>query len=104
MDNGTINNNPSQEQKTMKTHYIVQTAQASMPASCWGKYGRVAVLEVDIECIVVSRISENARGVHRIVETWERRFWGTSDRCAFSRAYDEALALVEKLNNKGRRR
>jgi hypothetical protein len=27
--------------------YIVQTAAASMPSSCWGTYRRVAVLEVE---------------------------------------------------------
>ena len=32
----------------MNTHFIVKTAAACMPASCWGQYRRVAVLEVEV--------------------------------------------------------
>ena len=80
------------------THFIVQTASATMPASCWGKYRRVAVLEVEAGMSRASMISERARGVKRIVETWERCNVGSTDRCAYSRALKEATDLADKLN------
>lgn len=68
-------------------NYIVQTATANMPGSCWGRYGRVALIEVDSpEIQRVSMISTRARHVIRIVRLWDRVFWGTSNRCAFQQA------------------
>lgn len=81
-----------------KTHFIVQTASAKMPASCWGEYGRVAVLEVDADREHVSMISRSARGVHRIVDIWERCYVGKTDRCAYARALADAQALADELN------
>lgn len=43
-------------------------------------------------------ISDRARGVVRIVKTWEKRFLGTSNRCAAAKAYMSAQELAEKLN------
>lgn len=77
--------------------YIVQTASAKMPASCWGKYRHVAVMEVESDT-VPAMISTRARGVRRIVQTWERRNVGTTDRCAFKRALAEASRLAAQLN------
>lgn len=31
---------------TMTKRYVVMTAAACMPSSCWGRYRRVAVVEV----------------------------------------------------------
>jgi hypothetical protein len=86
------------ETQMSKTHYIVQTAAANMPNSCWGRYGRVAVLEVDSGLDSVSMISARARGCRRVVETWERRHIGSTDRSAFFRALAEAEALAAELN------
>lgn len=80
------------------THYIVQTAAANMPNSCWGTYRRVAVLEVDADYDAVSMISERARGCVRVVETWERCNVGTTARCAYWRAQDAAYGLATELN------
>jgi len=82
----------------MQTHFIVQTAAANMPLSCWGNYGRVAVLEVDADRSRVSMISARARGCHRVVELWDRLNIGTTDRCAFSRAMQAAERLAAQLN------
>lgn len=83
-----------------QTEYIVRGAAACMPSSCWGRYGRVAVLEVE-RGAQPKMISEHARGVVRVVQTWERRNIGSTERCAYSRAWKEAEALAEQLNGGG---
>lgn len=88
----------SMSKKKNKTHYIVQDAAEKMPASCWGKYRRIAVLEVDADREHVSMISPRARGCHSIVATWEKLHVGTTDRCAYSRALVEATDLADRLN------
>lgn len=79
------------------TEYIVMTAAAYMPSSCWGRYGRVAVLEVEAGT-KPRMISERARGVIRVVATWERQHVGKTERCAFMRSKAEAEALAAKMN------
>jgi hypothetical protein len=81
----------------MMTHYIVQTASAPAKGG-FGRYGRVALIEVELPYIHVSSISDRARGVVRIVQTWERRHIGTTERSAFGRALAEAEALCDLLN------
>jgi hypothetical protein len=81
------------------SRYIVKTAAANMPNSCWGTYRRVAVLEVEDGVEDVAMISERARGCIRIVETWERLNVGITDRCAYARALDEARAMARDLND-----
>lgn len=76
--------------------YIVMDAAAKMPLKCWGKYRRVAVLEVDCAGLP-SMISDRARGVVRVVRTWEKLNVGSTDRCAFEVALAEAYALAAKL-------
>jgi hypothetical protein len=76
--------------------YVVCTSQAKMPQSCWGKYRRVAVIETT-DGIVPKMISERARGVVRIVETWERLHVG-GDRSAYAVAMREAADLADRLN------
>ena len=78
--------------------YIIKTAAANMPASCWGRYARIAVLEVEAGIQDVSMISERARGCIQIVKTWEKLNVGSTERCAFSRAMAEAEALCAELN------
>jgi len=90
---------------TKETKFIIKTSAACMPGSCWGQYRRVAVLEVEAGVESVAMISERARGVVRVVETWERRNVGPiakrgeRGRCAYSRALMEAEELAEQLNN-----
>jgi len=82
-----------------ETHYIVQTASENMPSSCWGRYGRVAVLEVDAHLDSVSMISERARGCRRVVEEWNRCNIGKTMNSAYYRAIDEAEELADRLNS-----
>lgn len=77
--------------------YVVKHSAARMPASCKGRYRHVAVMEV-AEGVEPAMISTRARGVLRIVERWDRRFAGTSARCAFRRALAEAESLARQLN------
>jgi hypothetical protein len=76
--------------------FIVQTATAKMPSSCKGRYRRVAVIEVEPGVTEVAMISPHARGVVRVVETWERQH-ADGVNTAYARALTEAKALAEKL-------
>ena len=82
------------------SRYIVRHACAKMPSSCRGTYRRVAVLEVEDDCDDSKplMISARARGVVRVVETWEGLNVGKTHRCAFSRALAEANELARRLN------
>lgn len=84
-----------------ETHYIVMSSWAKMPTSCWGRYRRVALLEVEKEYDLVSMISERARGVVRIIKTWEKCHYGRggSGRCAYSRACTEAVELKRDMEH-----
>ncbi len=71
----------------------------------FGSYRRVAVLEIDPSTCPPEgprMISDRARGVVRVVETWERLYSGRTERCAFSRAMREAQALADRLNAEAR--
>ena len=83
--------------KKMDTEYIVQVSAARMPQSCWGRYVRIAVMEVQLGCRP-AMISERAKGVIRVVETWEKMFIGKTDRCAARVAQAEAEAMAQRLN------
>lgn len=84
------------------TRYVVVDSAAAMPSSCWGVYRRVGVLEVaaSLTDAQVARLSIDARrrGVVRVVSTWERCNVGSTARCAFRRALDEARAEADVLN------
>lgn len=82
------------------TEYVVKTSSACMPSSCWGRYGRIAVLEVrrDRGEDEPKMISEHARCVVRVVKVWERLHIGTTDRCAFAKALAKAKSLANELN------
>jgi hypothetical protein len=86
--------------KTKRTHFVVKTSSASMPASCWGNYARVAILEVEdgLYGDDIKMISSRARGVVRVVATWEKLNVGKTERCAYDRAWVEATEIAEKLN------
>lgn len=77
--------------------YIVKDSAARMPGSCKGRYHHVAVMEIE-PGTVPSMISARARGVRRIVQTWDRLNVGQTDRCAFKRALAEADRLAAQLN------
>lgn len=78
--------------------YIVLSSAAKMPSSCKGQYKRVALVELDGSNVRPAMISERARGVKRIVQTWERLSVGKTDRCAYRVALAEAEAEALRLN------
>ena len=78
--------------------YVVLTAAAYMPSSCWGRYGKVAVLETNGENMPC-RIDERLNCVRRIVRCWDRRNIGKTEKCAFQRAKKEAEELAARLND-----
>lgn len=81
--------------------FIVRSASAWMPASCeFGNYARVGVLELNdgFTAKDVTMISDRARAVKRVVETWERLNVGKTERCAYRRALRDATDLCDALN------
>jgi hypothetical protein len=86
-------------------YYILKISAAYMPSSCWGTYARIGLLELDGSGAAPAMISERARGVKRIVKTWEklhvcRGQCSPKRRCAFHRAMleaEEMLATLEGL-------
>ena len=79
------------------SQFIIQTAAAYMPSTCKGRYRRVAVLEVAEGLDRVSMISRRARGVVRVVRTWEKRNVGLTAKCAYQKALAEAQTLKSHL-------
>ena len=82
------------------THLVVMSAAAQMPNRCKGVYRRVAIVECDVGSIP-AMISERARGVRRVVATWEKchagrdwrsaRDWNDPDIHARSTAFERAI-------------
>ncbi len=84
---------------TAASRYIVQTAAACMPGCCKGTYRRVAVLELEPGFEGTPKmISSRARGVRRVVATWERQNVGSTERCAYARALAAAEEMADDLN------
>ena len=85
--------------------FVVMDRSAKMPMSCWtgkGQYRRVGVVELTWQARRSGQepkmLSSRARGVRRVVETWERVYKGSTIKCAHHRALVEAENLAEKLN------
>jgi hypothetical protein len=76
--------------------FIVMTSGAKMPASCWGRYGNVAVVETD-GLGTPKFIGERARHLVRIVSYWGPLNIGGA-RSAYGRALAEAKADAAALN------
>tara|TARA_R110000824_G_scaffold380072_2_gene572305 strand:- start:131 stop:388 length:258 start_codon:yes stop_codon:yes gene_type:complete len=82
--------------------HIVMTAAASMPASCWGQYKRVAVVELDPGFDAMPKmISTHAKGINKVVRVWENLNVGKTDRCAYGVALAEAGRFAARLNEGG---
>lgn len=78
-----------------ETEFVVMDSAARMPSKCWGRYRRVAVVEIE-RGAVPKMISSRARGVVRIVKTWERCH-AQGMETAFSRAMEDAQMLAAIL-------
>lgn len=81
--------------------YIVMHRCAKMPSSVRSKYRRVAVVEISDDMTrEPAMISERAKGVIRIVQTWERLHAGTrGGNTAFDRALRDAEELARRLDH-----
>lgn len=78
--------------------FIIMTACAKMPSSCWGRYGKIAIVEVKSEFNGVPKmISERARGVVRIVYEWDRLHIGKTSRCEYERTMTKAREILDRL-------
>jgi hypothetical protein len=84
---------------------IVMSASCTPAANCWGRYKRVAVVLVDRDALrelgreFPTMISKHAKGVVRIVRTWNNMNVGTTVNCAYQRALIEASNLADKIND-----
>lgn len=83
--------------------HIVMTASASMPASCKGRYGKIAVVQLTQEYTAHGKrpkmISERAKGVLRIVWQSGPQNMGKTPKCGFERARAEAERYAIQMNN-----
>jgi hypothetical protein len=77
--------------------YIVMEASAKMPSSVRCPYKRIAVIEIE-DTVYPKMISPRAKGVRRIVRTWERLNVGRNVRSAYTVAKAEADELCDQLN------
>lgn len=90
---------PETTSATSAPKFVVMQANACMPGNCWGRYKRVAVVEIaDGFKGKPKMISSRARGVARVVALWDKRNVGKTDRCAFRQALAAAEALAARLN------
>lgn len=79
--------------------FVVMQAAACMPNSCWGRYRKVAVVEItDGFKGRPAMISARAKGVARVVALWDKQSVGKTARCAFRQALAAAEALCARLN------
>lgn len=79
--------------------FTVLTASARTGATFYGQYRRVAVVELTAPDAQPRMISTRARGVKRIVRTWERLSVGKTARCAYRRALADAGNLAAALTS-----
>ena len=85
--------------ETTAPRFLVMESAACMPANCWGKYRRIAVVKLAPGFTGYPKmISERAIGVSSIVALWDRQFSGKSDRCAAAIARAEAVEMAAELN------
>ena len=79
--------------------FVVMQAAACMPNSCWGRYRKVAVVEIEDGFKGKPKmISRRAKGVARVVALWDKQSVGKTARCAFRQALAAAEALCARLN------
>jgi hypothetical protein len=95
--------------------FIIMDRQTKSTRAQWSRsYRRLAVVEMDDDWLAVARmqaaifgqprpteprqISTRAKGVIRVVETWEHLNKGLTAKSAYARAMVQAVALVHSLN------
>jgi hypothetical protein len=87
--------------------WIVMTASAQMPASCHGRYRKIALVELTedgtddfVKGWHPPRIDSRIKGIARIEQLGPYHV-GTTDRGAYQRALAEAQSLIRKRNGGG---
>jgi len=82
--------------------WIVMVSSAHMPNSCWGRYGNVALVQLNQEYTArglwPKMISSRARGVLRVIHMGKHHV-GSTERCAFNRIVLRAEKRADELNN-----
>lgn len=88
--------------------YILIDKCAKMPATCRGKYRRIAIVELDQAYLVTSRlagwpdpdlrIDSRDKRIKNIVHVWDRLHVGSTDRCEYARTLATARAMLDELN------
>jgi hypothetical protein len=79
------------------TDYMIMTASAHMPSTVRHQYRRIALVEVTDASRPPKMISMRARGMVRIIETWEKLNVGRNVRSAYTVALREAEAKLAEL-------
>ena len=82
---------------TENTKLVIKISQEKMPFSCWGRYGRVAVMEMEADAPFPAMISSRARGCVKVHKVWNKLFWGISAQCALRRAEEAARRLIKTM-------
>lgn len=77
--------------------FIVMTAQAAMPRSCYGNYRKVAVVETD-GIHMPRQIHPNHNAVKRIVACFDRLNVGRTERSAYYVCLAKAKAIAAEMN------
>lgn len=87
------------------TKYVVMTSTYTkgLRHVYRGKYGRIAVAEIDPTKlppgrVYPARIDPRSRGMVRIVRTWDALYVGKTDEAAFNRTLIQAEAMVAEMN------
>jgi hypothetical protein len=78
----------------MTPRYIIMSASAQMPSSCWGRYGKLALVETDGE--KPTMISPTARHMVRIIDKRDKLHMG-GPQSAYQVAWRELNAKLFDL-------
>lgn len=76
--------------------YFLLDKSEKMPASCWGKYRRIAIVRMPDNAHEPPRIDERIKGLE-IVDQWRSLNVGKTDRCAYRVALREAETKLAEL-------
>lgn len=80
----------------MSLDFHIVESKAKMPSSCWGRYGRIGLL-ITKENYIPIRIDSRPKKVVGIIELWDKLHMGKTDKCAYSKARDEAYRMLFDL-------
>jgi hypothetical protein len=78
------------------TTYVVLTASAMMPGTCWGKYRRVAIIRVEAGGIVPRQIRNTKTA--KVVSVWEKLHVGKTEFGAYQQQLGAAEWKAAQLN------